>query len=62
MNELLEIIETFLKNSGMSPTMLGIKSVNNSRIVFDLRKGSGCTLTTRDRILNFIKNYEENNK
>lgn len=58
MNELLEKIENFLKSSGMSPTMLGIKAVNNSRIIFDLRKGAGCTLSTMDKILNFIKNYE----
>ena len=62
MNELLKKIEEFLKKSGMSPTMLGIKAVNNSRIIFDLRKGAGCTLSTMDKILNFIENYKEDNQ
>lgn len=62
MNEFLQTIEEFLKRTGMSATALGTKSVNNPNLVFDLRKGKSCTLTTMDKVTEYMSNYDTTNK
>lgn len=57
MDEFLQRIEEFLTRTGMSATNFGLKSLKNPRFVFDLRKGSGCTLTTVDKVNAFMSAY-----
>ena len=59
MNEFLEKIENFLASSGMSATNLGIKAMNNPTFVFDIRNGRQCLDSTKNKVLDFIKNYKE---
>lgn len=62
MNEFLQKIEDFLQATGMPPTTFGLKAVNTSRFVFDLRKGSGCTVATMDKAKAFMEDYLKNNE
>lgn len=57
MNDFLQRIEDFLKKTGMSATAFGIKTKKNPNLVFDLRKGAGCTLATMDECDAFMAQY-----
>ncbi len=54
MEELLKEIENFIRKKKMTATSFGIKVTKNPLFVFNLRKGKGCTMATRDKVLNFI--------
>ena len=56
--ELTELIENFLKKTGMSATAFGEKSNKEPNLVFDIREGRGCGEAVQTRILDFINNYE----
>lgn len=56
--ELTELIENFLKKTGMSATAFGEKSNKEPNLVFDIRDGRGCGEAVQTRILDFINNYE----
>lgn len=62
MNEFLQSIEEFLKETGMSATAFGIKTKKNPRLVHDLRKGAGCTMATVEECNIFMANYRKNNE
>jgi hypothetical protein len=55
----LNQVEDFLKSKNISPTTLGLKSINDPRLVFMLRAGRECREETQERVLNFMKNYEK---
>ena len=57
--DFLEIVENFLKKTNMSPTTFGIFANKEPNLVFLMRNGRECREETRERILNFIKNYKE---
>jgi hypothetical protein len=59
MNEFLKKIEEFLAKSGMSATNLGIKAINSPTFVFDIRNGRQCLDSTKERVLDFINNYKQ---
>jgi hypothetical protein len=59
MNEFLKKIEEFLASSGMSATNFGIKAMNNPTFVFDIRNGRQCLDSTKDKVLDFINNYKQ---
>lgn len=52
---LLTEVERFLSETGMEPTYFGIKALNDSRFVFDLRKGRECRRATRERAESFMR-------
>lgn len=56
--ELIEIIEKFLKKTGMSATSFGTLAANSPSFVFDIRAGRGCGEAVQKRITDFINNYE----
>jgi len=56
--ELIEIIEKFIKKTGMSATAFGEKSNKEPNLVFDIRAGRGCGEAVQKRITDFINNYE----
>ncbi len=53
--QILEMIECFLKESGMSATSFGTRSLNDKNIVRRLRNGGGITLRNANRLTAFIQ-------
>lgn len=53
-NNLLEEIESFLRQSGMGPSYFGKVSVGNSELVERLRSGRRVWPETADRVREFI--------
>lgn len=51
---LLGEVEAFLDTTGMSPSVFGEKLMNDRHLVRRLRAGREVTLTTADRIREFI--------
>jgi phosphopantothenoylcysteine decarboxylase / phosphopantothenate---cysteine ligase len=47
---LLEEIEAFLGETGLSPTKFGVAAVNDGHLVTNLRKGNSVTLKTADKV------------
>jgi len=56
--ELSEVIDEFLKKTGMSATNFGIKATGSPNTVFLIRAGRGCGEAVQKRITDFINNYE----
>ena len=56
--DFLEFIESFLKETGMSATTLGIKAKNDPKFVFNLRDGTESREDTQNKVLDFINNYK----
>ena len=52
---LLRKIETFLKETGTSPTRFGRESVRDPRLVYDIRNGRNIGPRLAKRILAFIE-------
>ncbi len=59
--DFLEKIEEFLRKNKIAPTALGIASINNPGLVFDVRKGRECREAVQQRVLEFMAKYEEEN-
>lgn len=59
MHEFLRRIELFLKKTGMSPTVFGLKATKNPNFVFRIRSGGQCLDSTKDKVLKFINNYRK---
>lgn len=55
--ELTDLIEDFLKKTGMSATAFGEKANKEPNLVFDIRAGRGCGEAVQKRITDFIDNY-----
>ncbi len=51
----LAAVETFLTESGMTPTAFGVQALNDPTLVPELRKGRECKRATRARIMDFIQ-------
>lgn len=47
-------VESFLAESGMTPTAFGIQALNDPMLVHDMRKGRECKRVARGRIADFI--------
>lgn len=56
----LNIIESFLRRTGMPPARFGREAVRDPRFVFDLRRGREPTLRTQRRIEHFMNIYGGN--
>ena len=52
--ELLEQIEAYLEQSGVSPSTFGRLAVGDPRLVADLKAGRRPRQHTTDRLLNFL--------
>ncbi len=52
---LLREIEAFLAATGVTATKFGLAAVNDGHLVANLRKGSGVTLKTADRVRAFMR-------
>ena len=60
--DFLSVIEDFIKKTGVSATVLGIKAIKDSRLVFMLRDGRECREETQKKVLEFMNSYKgENN-
>lgn len=57
-HELLAKIEGFIASRGISSTDFGLKSVNDRRLIPDLRAGRELRRATRERILSYISDPE----
>jgi len=57
--EFLLLIEGFLARHDLSPTTFGLWAMDDSRFVFDLRKGRTCLGKTMSRVRCFIEDYEK---
>lgn len=55
---LLGEVESFLETTGMSPSVFGEKLMNDRHLVRRLRAGREVTLTTADRIRDFISDHQ----
>jgi hypothetical protein len=56
--EFLNEIEAFLKRTGMRPSMLGHRAVNDGKFVTRLRNGGQVTLRTMARVRMFMDRCE----
>lgn len=52
--ELLEQIEAYLKQSGVSPSTFGRMAVGDPRLVADLKAGRRPRQRTQDRLMHFL--------
>ena len=53
---LLQEIDEFLAETGMTQTRFGLEAMNNSSFVRQLRNGHSVTLRTMDRVRSFMLN------
>lgn len=51
-------VEAFIDRHKMSPTTFGLWAMDDSRFVFDLRKGRNCLFTTVKRVRQFMAEYD----
>ncbi len=54
---LVMTVERFLRESGMAPTLLGRRSVNDPRLVHDLRNGRSPRIELRCRVEHFMNKW-----
>ena len=59
---LLAEIEKFLRDTGMSPTAFGLKSLNDSALVSRLRKGADLRSANIDKIRDFMARERNRSK
>ena len=57
--DFLETIEKFLLKEGISPSSFGMKAVNDPSFVDRVRAGRECREETQNRVLEFMRTYEE---
>lgn len=57
--DLLAEIERFLSHTGMKPTVFGQETINDGKLVSDLRRGRRMWPETIERIRNFIARQSE---
>jgi hypothetical protein len=57
--ELIDLIEDFMKKTGMSATTFGMKANKDPNLVFQIREGRGCGEEVQKRITDFIEGYDE---
>lgn len=57
--ELIEIVDGFIKKTGMSETAFGIKALKDPSFVTRLHAGRGCGEEVQKRITDFIEGYNE---
>ena len=62
MNEFIKRIELFLKRTGMSATVFGLRATKNPNFVFRIRSGGQCLDSTKEKVLHFINNYRKAQK
>lgn len=55
---LLSDIEGFLSRTGMSATKFGLSTVNDGKLVHNLRAGKDIRLRTAERIRNFMASFD----
>jgi len=52
---LLGEVEAFLSRTGMTPTAFGAEAVKDPRFVFELRAGRECRRSTRQKVVQFMR-------
>jgi predicted transcriptional regulator len=50
-------IETFLKNTGLSARVLGMKALNNPTIIYRILKGEDYKASSMEKIIAYIRSY-----
>lgn len=60
-SELMERIEIFLLKHRISPSTFGILVAKDPRLIFSMRKGREVREAKRNKILDYIENYEKSN-
>lgn len=58
-SEFLEVVNTFLKKTDISSAAFGKNTVNDTRLVFMLRKGRECRESTQEKVLSWMAAYEK---
>jgi hypothetical protein len=56
--QLLSEIEVFLCRHAMAPTTFGLRSVNDAKLVANLRSGADVTTRTLDRVRSFMRKQD----
>lgn len=51
-------VEDFIERHRLSPTTFGLWAMDDSRFVFDLRRGRSCLGKTERRVIRFMRDYE----
>ena len=59
MNDLLNIIEDYLSETGQSPTAFGKQVMNNPNFVFDLREGRDYRQSTARKVIGHIQRAQD---
>lgn len=57
--QLLSEIEVFLERHAMAPTTFGLRSVNDAKLVANLRSGSDVTTRTLDRVRSYMRDFKK---
>ena len=57
--DLLPVVEKFLSDTGMTPTVFGRLAMRDPVFVRDLRAGRELRRKSRDRVLHFIAQYRK---
>ena len=53
--QFIKQVESFLNETGMSPTALGYEAVRDPNFVFDIRDGKTCSLRRADKVMRCIQ-------
>lgn len=56
--QLLEEIDAFLQQTGMTKSVFGTLAANDDKFVERVRAGSGFTVRTLDRVRKFMNDYK----
>lgn len=60
--QLLEEIDAFLQQTGMTKSVFGTLAANDDKFVERVRAGSGFTVRTLDRVRKFMSDYKPPHK
>lgn len=56
---LLSEIEAFSRTRGIAASTVGLKAVNDGKLVERLRRGGSVTLETAERLREFMRSHDE---
>lgn len=60
--EFLKVVEGFIAENQMPPANFGVLAVKDPKFVFMLRSGRECREKTRERVLDFMDNFQKEQK
>lgn len=56
-SDFLNLVEEFLRSSGLSPTTFGKKAKEDPKFVFNLRDGTESREATQQKVIDFMRSY-----